>query len=732
VHSVQVSPVANPYKTVRFRGRRSDIPNRKHSLVRPDEISPIGAAPSQQLRLLRDDGDGIDLWSSFDAVDSHPDSCVFVHFRALLSARRDLIIGIGVQGEAFLFVNNHAVGGTVGPREFARNQLLFHINAANPECDITLVCRRPQTWTEVPEQHDRPPWRLAIEMFDSPVDAAATQLLTNFHILDTPIVPSVSDICVECPATAGSRLELLNTTGAVLCVGDVLTDGTVKWSNGASAMSNGICFVKAQTGVVEPVLITGGRELDSIWAAIARTGNPWELRATHMLKPEFLPHRNVWWERNFVLAFAMCTRAATPTSAELAMRAAYPSGAVSIEQYVSHIDGTRQFFRRFSGQRIRNAPMRSRRTLIVIPAVAAPVRPYLQSPEVANLHETEDLVGLANEFGIDIIWPGVATTDYGGDFSVEQLKECLNAAHCDISDAYLLGTCSSGITALSFAETHAAAGVLLLSPIIERHRHNWLNGIYDDWVTFPTAVLASERVLPRINSLIPIPVYLDFSINMPGHGSAEQAHELCNSLVERKGDVTQRWPRGESDFLWGERWRNRVSAMMLWIQDKARISRSQNIHSVENHTSPTAEQALIKGFRVLSGTDPTCYGWLNKWRSAWTQIRGEPWKYVSEREKGLTLVQTRILATEDVAKLRRGWNGYGAPQLISDTSQIGDNDVLWGYRTVVSGAETTIEVVRSATATSGPDIDLMADGCCRAAVWKQSQEGTWSLVQVWL
>jgi hypothetical protein len=679
---------------------------------------------------------GFDLWDGVRATVAAAGANLVLSFDIVAQSDQKALLGFGCTGEAVVQCNGRIVFATGGTKELVRTQSLIEISLSAGKNRLIVLCHKPEGWDIPPEQPLRNQWMISMEVYGDESSAWIAFRSRNMHLMDTPIVGAQNDIIVQATTSERVTARLYDREGTELSRGVITGSGRVIWDNLIDKMPFfGYLMVGSEDA--EPVLITGNKALDEIIPAMISLdsiacSDAWKKRIVHLLRPEFASSRDVWWSRKMTVCVGMATEARkSKVDFHRLCRATW----LEFHDYVSSVDGTRQYFRMFRNPR---SDSHKNPILIVLPSVTDPVRPFLESAEIASLQHSENLASLADENNIVLLWPGLAEVDYGGDLSRIQVDECLAALKklldTEHSPVFVLGFCSSSVAALGFAETRDVDGLILVTPIVERGAHRWMKGLDIDDLSYPSVVLKAEQTNTRLSSLRQTPVLILYDADVPGHGDRVGCRILCEDLVSMGGSLDARWPEPSNDFRWGESARVEEKNLLQWVRlNKDIVSRSRNSPhlTISGDRPDTVKTALLKGFAVDKPADAVLAHWFDQWSARWSSFRGSPWLFSSSERVAHTIVVSCVLVSgEDPLTRGRGFFS-GEPQLpeyLQNERPV--SEALWGFR-LVPGRQM-VEVFRTVDACKDlPRVDLLVDGCCTGAVWRLTPKG-WVLAQLWL
>jgi hypothetical protein len=678
---------------------------------------------------------GFDLWTSVEKLQLSSGTDLLVAFDIQVATTGDYWVGLGNNDEVVVYVNRQPVFGLVGSCEYVRNRNLFRVTLASGLNEIRVLCHH-KMWKEVPLFHYYEQWMLSVDLFSDSTSAWDAFRRRNFHFLDTPIVRTIRDFRVDSVTPEINSVTLYNSSGNRITSGYITPTGIVSWNTTDNIPVPLLGFIDLAGRASEPIIIMGENSLqyfvDSLISRKKDSGNSaYASRIRHLLKPEFNHERTIWWARKLAAALA-AIQEYDGNSALSSVLSTYALKDLRFVSYRSNIDGTIQYYQRY------NNPRRAGKAVpivIVLPTVSAPVRPYLESAELANLQDTEILMDLALDAGVDLIWPGIVDIDYGGNLARSVLDEVL----IDIAESHehlnvpvvLLATCSSGVLAIGYAKTREISGLILQTPMIHRGRYRWFNGIDVADPQLPSNVLEAEQTDADFDRLMRLPIFLTFNIDVPGHGDRLACRKLCAQLITTNTNFEQHWPKADREFRWGERLRVPLAEAFSWLSIKSKeIASKACIRVIRKRESVlTVKDCLLQGFSIEKSTDKLLAQWLERWSARWFSIRGTP-SATCTSSLGSVNVTSDVLSEEDYTSIRNNLHFKGTCVYKRNSQSLKDNDKnLFGVR-LLNG--NTVQIFRSADLIEiPPAIDLIVDGCVRGALWQF--DGTeWHLLEAWL
>ncbi len=691
----------------------------------PSRLSPGGPLEAEDY--------GFDLWSAVEKYRLPADSSVMV--TVPVESDRDVkaVLGIGCSDEFYLLDGNKVVLASEGSRGYVRCQNLVRMPLHKGHNIVRLICHRAREWDEPPTNHYAPEWILGLDLFATDGEALRKHDSRDLHVLATPVVPSFADLRLVTALSRHNRVALYGRSYRELANGVADRFGRITWSQPLPA---GRPFFGAieQERRSEPVLVCdagqgAGFVTESFRSArAADDANPWWVRAEILAHAK--DHDQYWRYRQLLqtLAGGVVHPAGSDSPGLLAD---YPLRDLRYYTYRSHIDGTNQHFRMWEPEGAKNVPI-----VVVLPPVNDPVRPFLRSATVANVAGNEDLVALASARGCAVVWPGYIESDFGGQLSEAELAESLSAVRRTLPPGahklFLVGVCSSGIAALRYAERHHVDGLALISPLIERDERRYLPGIGLDDLFLPRDLEIEGGGRPKTASFVHIPVYIDYSTVMPGHGDPKAARAFANAVRNAGGEVSEDFPHPATWYTWGERDRVFMRSAFAWIAKQLPLAAPPQFRRNPAVAPPrTIKDALLCGFVVERSQDGPLAAWLEGWRRRWRSFRGAPWSYAGSAASALTIAP-RVIGSSDLEAIASGaffkGRAHGLNRdLMAQLPQI----PLFGMRLVGSGSGRSVELFRTPDATRNfPRFDPVVDGEFSGILWGQVS-GEWLLIGAW-
>ncbi len=709
----------------------------------PRALVAAGAtwAPAKQ------DPAGLDLWRVAQETGARPGAALLVAFDLERAAAGTEFLLLGCAGKAAVLVNDRPVFALLGGnRSLLRNQEVVALPLNAGRNTVQVVFDRG-AWERVPVDHFAPEWAATLEYAADAETAWRGHAAHVVHPVVDPVVAEYGALRVEAAVPGHEQVELFDLDGVRCAVGRVAPDLSIHWADGACpppAPFVGWLVVGGEMG--EAVLVTGAATVDQLSATVEQQRGRfdpdavWVRRLRHLLSVNFLRERGLSWRRNVALDLTMAAAERSKPAVAAVLACSKPA-RIECGTYASSIDGTTQHYLLFRCRQAETAPL-----AVIFPAVPTVLRPFLESGAVVNQRGAEFLATIAELHGVNLLWPGVADVDYGGALLRRSARECVDAATRDLGPRwqggiYAVGQCSSGVAALGYARAgHPLQGILLHDPIVSRTVLRWLPKVPQFPTGFSREAGKREQVGPAVAGLPHLPVQLIFDIDSPGHGDREGSRVLVEDLLAAGFDVTANWPQPYKNMIWGERAKSVAGDWFEWIlrQEAKRAAAvdhgAARRRELAARPAETVKEALLEGFALQGATDPRLRDWAEGWQVAYSRYRGAA---PSGGGRAATAVGLRPLTAAEAEPGRLLPAMPGVSQLGRSGVALGpmvqQAEALFGYALrVAAPGDNRVEVFRAGAPEGDlPQLDLMLDGCCRAALWAR-RDGRWSLVDFWL
>jgi hypothetical protein len=713
-------------------------------------LQPSGALNSAQLSVIKypiqqtiselelpvREGGFFDLWSFVEKLEPRcMNVAIGLKWFVESSAGHKAFVSVGCDDCCVLFVNQRPVWGRIGRIEHCSLENLIEVNLEREENEILLVTTKAIPWERVPRVHYQDEWTIDVEINTDLSNAWQTFKSRNFHLVDSPVVATWADLRshVICPSMGSP--EVFDETGKSIRRGSVTVDESIQWEipTELPRVFNGVIKIG---DFCEPIVIAQDlatlppTERKNICSTAMR---PWRERF-QVLNGVADKDRDRWWARKFAQAYDNLTHVVSVNDPNYC-----PARMTHFGSFVSKIDGSEQFYFYFdsSGGKSRKRPV-----AVLWPGVPSPVRPFLHSYPLADIGGAEIMMAAGRDVGVDIVWPGFVDVDYGGAYSVECLRETIAALKNGYSTnlappIFLVGFCSGGVGVLEYLRTTPGlGGAILWSPYVRPISHKCVNGLDIDPSDFPSIFsVKKEFGIEQIKSA-GIPLFVLEDIDVEGHGDREGTAELIRALQSGNLPVEVLWrDHPDNCLLWGARSRPAEIAWMQWIANQSRfpLPREKSGEEPPEASKPrTVTEALLRGFLLDVGGQTEVAANLRRWGDAYKTYRGSnlPWG----DPKAANTSQT-IVSTEEIADLQRFLSIVeGTPKLNLQAmnAAIHRGSPVWGFRLTSSdkGKNAAVKIFFTNGQYHPPKVDLMIDGCCRAAAW-YFDGVVWSPLQAW-
>lgn len=705
----------------------------------PQNIVPANANWKQ----VQEGPTGLDLWSVATMMDAQPGAALVVAFDLERAVARSEFLLLGCSGQAAVLVNNRPVYAFLGGgRSLLRNQDVVALPLVAGRNTVQVVFDRG-AWDKIPADHYSPEWAATLDLAETADAAWVAHRAEVIHPVFDPVVAGYDALRVEAAVPEHDAVRLFDLNGDLKAKGAANSDLSIRWDDTTALPAPpfaGVLVVGGDIG--EPILVTGSVTVDQACATVEATRpspdstDPWNLRLRYLLGVNFLRDRGMGWRRNLALVLTMSVVDRDKPDVAAMLRHC-KAARIECRSYDSGIDGTTQYYMLYRCEKAGAAPL-----AVVFPAVPAPVRPFLESGPVTNQRGFEMMGSVAEQHGVNVLWPGVVDVDYGGDLMRREVRECVEAAKRELGanwhgGIYGLGQCSSGVGVLGYAQSgHPIQGIVLHDPIVQRTTYRWLPKLPQFPTGYTRAVGEREQIGPGVRGLPRVPVQLIYDIDVPGHGDREGSRALEADLRLAGYAVTAEWPEPLKAMPWGERSKAVSHKWFAWMQNQEASRNKESVGGVRRPELPaaTVKQALLEGFKVEGTADPHLRNWVNGWFRSMSRYRAaEP----AIRANAATSVALRVLGAEERKPEQLLERFTGVAQSSTMGIPVGpvitQAEALFGFRLVeAQPGANTVEVFRAgAVDTEQPNCDLLLDGCCRGALWARRGD-RWTLVDFWL
>ncbi len=689
------------------------------------------------------EGNAFDLWELATKRSGHDNrAAIRLAFRLSMTEPTKLWLGLGSSDNCAVVVDDRLVYLVRGERHRRRNQDTIPLQFSTGAHEIALISWKAQPWNAVPSDHFTDDWAIEAQLYRTAEAAWAERNLTNFHVLDTPVVRAISDIRAEGSVAGHDQATLVGLDSNAVAHGSMSADGSLRWSAMQTEPGPFVGFLVLGDDVVEPLVITDGKSLELVGderlrqCAGREDSSAWPLRVRHLLKSDFTNKRDAWWARKFAVSLLMaCTKRDNTVLAPLLSRCG--AAQIHFDEFSSQIDGTRQYYRTY----LPPNGGASMPVAVVLPTAPSQVRPHLYSYQVADLIEAENWASAAREAGIALFWPSYVDVDYGGLYARRNLAEGLNAFANKYpalarSKRYLIGFCSAAVAALGYSTMGGDIdGLVLCTPVVQRPLSRWFKGVPVDPLQYPKSAMAREDWFEHFPRLTNIPTYVNYDADVEGHGDPKGARALIERLQAARAPVEAYWPDNpDKVFVWGTRARDRAIRLFHWIKTKTQEPDLRPQLARLNLSVRTVKEALLGGYRVELPKDPADRKFLDWWTGILEQYRGEKPRVQDVPIPNAAVVQFGHLTSDALQSIKSGtWlsGKVTMGEASNDMPSLDRQSQIWGFRLrhAVEG-HRYVDVVRSKGAGDEfPRIDPIVDGSCTGAVFIKNSNG-WQLLQI--
>jgi hypothetical protein len=678
----------------------------------------------------------IDLWSAVERLSKEStDTAIEVEFAVNITSKKKCFLGIGANDSAIVYNNDVPVFGVAGSRE---NVYTHHIVALDMSIGtnlIRVVLQKDRPWKTIPEDHLTDEWAANLQLFGSEYRAKVCYRQRVAHPFDTGIVETVGDLRIDNQCSIEREVKVFDMSGTCIANGVSLPDTSIAWdriSHDIEFPVVGYAILDGEIG--EPVLLYGSRgieaALEKLKGRASELRGPWWYRFRYFLSPEISANRDMpWsnWNRRF--AIIACKLFQTDKVDTLAKRC--PALAVEYGFYSSFLDDTTQYYTYYRSPAVTGP----RILVIMVPTAPGRMRPYLElGGEFKNIERT---AGLAEANGMDVLWPGGVSPDYGGRVARLEVREALNdyLRKFPVTGAdriYVVGACSAAVTTLGLiSDGLKVDGAVLWTPVVRRQRARWAR----DLPVFPGETLRAEQTDSIFEVLRGCPLLMYWDCDAVGHGDRESSCAFVEQAKAAGCSVDSVWlTPAPSQLLRGPYEAISIQEWMQWMKEFGPSEKQHSpatLHSVWNDAQPkTVKDALLKGFTLSQSAARGLYA--RTWKTTLTTYRGSAPTFKIGEVEGKTLVDESKLDNQEL--LRAFVADRKLVTLLPDTGQLQDvtDQLLWGFRLDTRGLGAKVDILSTLGGNqSPPSVDLLVDGSCRAALWRHVK-GRWVLVQVWM
>lgn len=742
-----ICPVSKRLSRSKIDNGEADPLGRTYQVVPSNELGEF-KAPSFEIKPIQISAirnTYFDLWTVIDALQKDPQEvAVRVSFTVETEKDTTAYMGLGGNDGAAVFINGNPCFAVLGGRDQRLTQNLITLPLKRGKNEVVILSQRAEAWTSVPQFHLAKEWSLCLQIFENHEIAWDTYKNRIWHPFDTPIISNVNQLRPDSYWENGTRVEIRDMSGAMVALGEIENQATIRWKNANdAAQTEGIAIACIGNKISEPVIITGRHSLEEVFASQNYQGklaeeNPWYIRACHLLDFQFKDSRDIWWARKFAVTLAQLKLEEEGKDRKELLENCQCLRLL-FGHYRSSIDKTTQYFRY-----VRSLKNRSEARVVAImpPTVPSPVRPFLESYTIADINSSENIASVADSLGIDLIWTGGVSVDYGGELSRRDLYEGYEAYRrlfppSDLDQTFLVGICSSGVTALG-NDPHSlkADGVVLWSPQVRRQYYRWTPGLEPSGGMLPDSVLELEQTNNNLERFRDLPIFVYYDNDAEGHGDRAATGKLIENVQKMGGHISSDWLNPPDPNLpWGVRSILSEEVWLEWIAKQARSAKKAEFYAKDTIAIPprTVKEALLRGFSVRSDASSSYF--MTQWIKIVSRYRGGNNIPLSEDSSYTTQILLKTIDIRLKENFLKGKEMPGYPQ-IKDTISEGNTDrkvgILWGFRMVLDKVEPPrIELLSETDQEMPNEIDLFIDGCCQAALWEKTPTG-WKLYQVWL
>jgi hypothetical protein len=381
---------------------------------------------------------------------------------------------------------------------------------------------------------------------------------------------------------------------------------------------------------------------------------------------------------------------------------------------------------------------------VVLPMLPSASRPFIESAFVARHVEAEEMAQWADRFGVGILWCGYHGMPYGYPCDFTHFDEVLEAVgrdyKLDPSRLYLLGMCSSGVTASMYAAAWPGrfAGVGYLDPIFHRRKNRPgppTTG-FEDFPAYRAWVDANDPV-PALLRVRNLPVRIIYDGAEPGHGELIYSTEFVREAATTHFAVQfDREPKSLDHHM--QAWSELLQWLSTQHRPEASSARSDAYPWRDAEVGP-ASRAFADRFVVIEGTGGSAgeraamHRLAESFRARWLKSHYGECSIVQDVRAANAAVEGANWVLIGNPGINTAWKALGDALPVSvDAASIRADSHVWrgsslavqaivadphrvGRRIVLIGGPA-IEAARFGT------LDLAADGWFDYAVW-QTEDG---------
>lgn len=668
-----------------------------------------------------------DLWSIIESSNNAiPDKpAVQLSFSITSETPKEVYLAIGSNHCTIIKNNDKIIFALFGYRENRHAHHTIPLRLKKGTNNITIHYQRFADWSSIPENHLKDEWSTTLQIIEDEDLARIRQRQSNPHPFDSPIVTDFNSLKAEGYYGTIRDIEVFDMQGRRRALGKTRKDASIEWQHIDEDINYPLLAISVVDNTLgEPLIICGTKDINKAIKEfsqlhISKSSEAWEYRLNHLLKDRFESIRDVWWARKLTLTACKVIS----DQSQIPQIDKCTCMLIRFGQFESKLDNTTQYYRYF-----RNQDVQGPRTLIVmIPTWSGFLDPYLEL--LADQQFPERIVGLAQKHGVDVLLAGGLNPDIGGQLGLyelnENIQDYLEKYGIDQSDrVFLVGPCSAALTALAAMNSGINVdGVVLWTPVVHRGTYSFDTNIS----RLPQIVLESEQTDSKIGNLKNYHTLVYWDNDSPGHGDYNGTKSLIENAESIVCPIETIWlPSPDKSPLWGPRETLSIDEWMSRLVDTPtgpnHAPQKLMGWSVTNTKHKTVKQSLLAGFSVTNNFANSAY--CSTWKSIIKKYRGSIPTFTSSEERKDTLVDyntapsgaIRSSLSENV-KLTR-FLGMGRDR---------ENNAIWGFQLKEEGDHQIVEVLTSLPPESSPpNIDLLLDGCCRAAFWSLDN-GRWRL-----
>lgn len=194
-------------------------------------------------------------------------------------------------------------------------------------------------------------------------------------------------------------------------------------------------------------------------------------RYEHLINPENKKADDPVWQSK--LLFIIKELECVLTDLENGNQAFRNKLGIHLRGFRSKIDDQEQFYKVYVPSQYKDGEKPSS-VVIIVPAITAPIRPFLKSIHVANLIQEEEHIRASEKYGHILLWANSRGYNYGNPIENSDVLDALAALKKDYkideNRIYLTGYCTGGLDALTLGMRYPTlfAAIGLFSPLTDR------------------------------------------------------------------------------------------------------------------------------------------------------------------------------------------------------------------------------------------------------------------------